>query len=185
MDNPLIIECNNEGISEEFAREVTSIFGQGNKIYKDPEVKTKDMFKETRLTLIRAAAVFLLALLVSVFAHFDVICIIMIILASIMLLFAVFIMVNFRFTFKKIKELYSIYKRSVLTLDEEGVEVDIDGYKKVRIPWNEVVFLRIFNESLIFFNKDKLRESIICEIKHKDDILNYIGENSVNVRIIQ
>ena len=73
---------------------------------------------------------------------------------------------------------------SILTLDEEGVELNKEASQLVRMAWNNVAFLRVFDESLCFFGKDARGIVIAVNRNHEKQILDYISDNGIDVKII-
>lgn len=186
MDNPLVIDCTNNNTNESFIREIYSVSGQFSRIYKNPAVPYKDMFRSTIGSVFYGLGVLFLTILTGFFKKFDIFSVVLITIASVLLVFALFFAIFFRVSFKKFKGAFNKFEHTVLILDNGGVRVDMDdGNFSVKIPWSEVLALRIYKESFFFFNKDKGKQSIVCEMSHKDQVLAFIGEYGINIRIIQ
>ncbi len=73
---------------------------------------------------------------------------------------------------------------SVLTLDENGIELNKSDAQIVRLAWSKVAVLRIFSESLCFLSSDQNGLVIAVDRKYKDQILDWLKENPTGIQII-
>ena len=74
---------------------------------------------------------------------------------------------------------------SIFTVDEEGVELEKVGSQLVRMSWNNVAFVRVFDESVCFFSKDVRGFVLALTKKYEKQVLDYIRENGITVRVIE
>ena len=83
------------------------------------------------------------------------------------------------------KSLADDKRSSVLTLDETGVEICKEGNQPVRLDWPDVAFIRLFEEALCFIPKTTKGSVISVSRTYGKDILDYLDENSIDVRVIK
>ena len=73
---------------------------------------------------------------------------------------------------------------SILTLDENGVELDKGGSGTVRLAWENVAFVRAFDESVVFFAKDVMGLVMGINRGHMQEILGYLKDSGTSVTVI-
>ena len=73
---------------------------------------------------------------------------------------------------------------SVLTLDDDGVELRTEGVRTVRMAWSHIAFMRVFERAMCFLSSDANGFIISVDRVHEDEILSYLQEKGC-CRIIQ
>ena len=164
-----------------FYKEIVCALAQYMLIIKKPERKLKDSFKMLK-TYVGLCDVFLvLASAMGIFYGMDALTIL-----SIVVLLAAIILSMMQLN--RLNQLYRSLQEdthlSILTLDEEGVELNKEASQLVRLAWDNVAFLRVFDESLCFFGKDARGMVIAVNRNHEKQILDYISDNGIDVKII-
>ncbi len=86
---------------------------------------------------------------------------------------------------KLLKALMEAPPDSVLTLDGNGVELDKRGSQVVRLAWNNVLFVRVFQESVCFAAKDSTGFVISIDRKYESEILAWIESNKTGITVIR
>lgn len=74
---------------------------------------------------------------------------------------------------------------SVLTLDEEGVELEKVGSQTYRMNWNTIAFVRVFEESVCFISGKTAGLVIGIERAYEDQILDYLTDHCQGVKVIR
>ena len=74
---------------------------------------------------------------------------------------------------------------SVVTLDENGVEIEKTGSQAIRLAWDNVAFVRSFIESTCFFSKDLSGIVLSVNNDHKKEIMDYIKSNNIDVKVVK
>ena len=59
------------------------------------------------------------------------------------------------------------------------------GSQVIRVGWNDVTVVRSFKESVCFLAKNVTGFVIAVTNKYSDDIMKYLEDNHVDVKIIQ
>ena len=72
---------------------------------------------------------------------------------------------------------------SVVTLDDNGVEIEKIGSQAVRLAWDNVAFVRSFVESTCFFSKDLSGTVLSVNNDHRKEIMDYI-KNNENIKVM-
>ena len=105
-----------------------------------------------------------------------------------LVLLSVVILLSFALWFKldRVRRMYLADKRpSILELDENGVTMKRENSDSVQMSWNNVAFIRVFNECVCFFAKEG-SGFVICVNKiHKDEIFAYLQEHQIHVQGIE
>ncbi len=86
---------------------------------------------------------------------------------------------------KLLKALMEAPPDSVLTLDEGGVELDKRGSQVVRLAWDNVLFVRIFRESICFVAKNSTGFVISVDRKYESEILEWLANNEAGVTLVR
>ncbi|MBQ6058759.1 MAG: hypothetical protein IJL39_01715 [Clostridia bacterium] len=175
------IEIHETG-SEAFYKETVNVLAQYRSLIKKPERKLQDYFK--KLWAYAGISLFLLALLAVMYwywgASVSTVAAMGLMVVNLVLCGAYLINLN-----RLLKEFMGDARISVLTLDESGVELSKDGTQVVRIPWDGIAFLRVFKESVCFLSRNLTGFVISVNLLHRDEILGYLKENDIGIRIIE
>ncbi|MBR2098943.1 MAG: hypothetical protein IJ926_04590, partial [Firmicutes bacterium] len=86
---------------------------------------------------------------------------------------------------KKLRKRMMDDKRtSILTLDENGVELNKEDEQVVRIAWDNLAFVRIYGECIGFVSKDVSGLIVFVERRYEDQVIPYVRETAPGVTII-
>ena len=177
----MIIEVKEKG-TKEFYKEVVNVISQYRQLIKKPEAKLNDNFRTYAITMAVFAILFATYLLKTILGSHDFLtgaAITASFMASIVLLM-------YRKNLDKIVDDYLSDDRvSIVTLDENGVELNKGGSQIIRVGWNEVALVRSFKESTCFIAKNVTGLVIAVTNTYKDDIMKYLEDNNVDVRTVK
>jgi hypothetical protein len=180
-ENRMRIEIHEAG-SEAFYKETVNVLAQYRSLIKKPERKLQDYFK--MLWAYAGISLLLLVLLAVMYRYWgagvSTVAAMGLMVVNLVLCGAYLINLN-----RLLKEFMGDIRTSVLTLDESGVELSKDGTQIVRIPWDGIAFLRVFKESVCFLSRNLTGFVISVNLLHKDEILGYLKENDIGIRIIE
>ena len=175
------IEIREQG-TPAFYKEVVCAMAQYMRIAKKPERKLEDTFKLLKIYIAVCGVFLVLIVLMGIFWGADGLTV----LTVTILLAAIFLSAV---QLNRLNQLYKSLEEdehlSILTLDEQGVELNKEGSQLVRIAWDNVAFLRVFKESLCFFSKDVRGIIIAVSRKYEDQIFDYLSHNNVEIKIIK
>ena len=76
-------------------------------------------------------------------------------------------------------------RTSVFTMDEKGVELNKGDSQTVRMSWDNLAFVRIFDESISFFTKDGMGFIITVNRRYAKEILEYLQAERPDVKIVR
>ena len=177
----MIIEVN-EKVREKFAEEIVSISVQFRYLLKNHSRKLRNIFKEYKILLI-ALAVMLVLHGVSMLTWMtpDGFSWALILVLTVLLIIYVSFYMNLRKTYRGFLEQKG---GSVITLDENGAELNRQNSQVIRLSWDNVAFVRVFKESLCIFSRDANVMLILADIKYADAITGWIKENRPDVEMI-
>ncbi len=174
------IEIKEKG-SAAFYQETVNVLSQYRALIKKPERKLKDRFKTFRSQLILSIVLLVLLALMAIFWGGDgLMWGVMILLA-----FNIFLCSAYLLSMNKMRKSFMQDERSsLLTLDEEGVELNKEGAQVLRMSWQNLAFVRVFREALCFVGREPSAFVISVERRHEDAILAYLKEKAIDVPLI-
>ena len=174
------IEIKEKG-SEAFYKEIVNISGQYRYLIKNHNYKLKDYFKQFKMLLIAGSIVLALLILMCVFWGFrtiDYVAICFLGLAVI-LCFAYIRLLN-----KYKNSLMDDAGESTLEMDEEGVELSKKDTQTIKNTWNNIEFVRLFDECLCFVPKSKTGIMICVTKEFAKQIKDWLKENKPQIEVL-
>ena len=176
----MVIDIKEKG-TREFYEELVNITSQYRSLIKKPDMKLRNQFRLLKLYII-ICAVFLAALvLMGAFWGVDTMMIVGIVLMVIVIAFCWAFLKNMNLM---VNRYLADQSTSILTLDENGVELDKGGSGTVRLAWENVAFVRAFDESVVFLAKDVMGFVIGINRGHKQEILGYLKDSGTSVTVL-
>ncbi len=175
------VEINEKG-SEAFYREVVNITSQYRFILKNHHYKLKDYFKQFRILLILGAAAFVILILMAVF--WDVNPFDYAIIAALGI--EMVLCAGYLYALNKmLKAMLADTRTSVLTLDDTGVELNKGGSQIVKLGWDNIAVVRVYQESLTFIPGDHTGIVISAAKKYASEILAWLREKQPLVEVVE
>ena len=173
------IEIKEKG-SASFYREVISVMASYRTILKNHQHKVKNYFRQYKILMILEAVMFLALLLMQIFwggGTFEII--VMVALAVTLVLCGAQLMAMNRL----LKSFLADERTSVLTLDDNGVELRKETSQVVRIGWENLAVIKVLQESLNFVSADQTGIVIGVDARYKDEILTWMKEKKPEVEV--
>lgn len=182
MGNEVLkIEVREKG-TKAFYKEVVCVIAQYLRLMKKPDRKLQDTFKMLRTYLTICTVLLVIVLAMAIAWGMDALSI-----AAIALMVAAIALSGiqlYRFS-NMVKAYLGDPRASLITLDPSGVELDKEGAQVIRVAWDEVAFVRVFDESVCFFAKGVRGLVIAVNRSREQEILAYLKDNRINVRLIE
>ncbi len=172
----------NEPIREELARELVNVTYQYRQLRKNHNARIRDQFKQFRTLLICAVVIAVLYAATMIAWGFDLTQAVIGIFLLIVIVFTVIVMRGARSLLDSIKN-GSGY--SSVILDETGIELGKRDSSVLKTAWGNILFVRVFSESVIFIPKELSGVLISVDIKHAKEITGWIKENRPEIELIQ
>ena len=174
------IEITEKG-SNAFYREVVNIMSQYRFILKNHHYKIKDYFAQFRTLLILGAAVLAILILMAVFwgikpFYYAIIAALGI---EVVMCAGYLYVLN-----KMLKGMMADTRTSVLTLDDTGAELNKGGSQIVKLGWDSISVVRVYQESLTFVSGDRTGIVISVAKQYAGDILAWLRENQPAVQVV-
>ena len=177
----MTIEIKEKG-SRQFYKEFVNILTQYRQLLYRPEDKLKDNFTRYIFLTIAMVLICLMSLYGGITGSFTVTKILTAVFAGVA---AAATAVNI-FRMKKMVDGYLADDRpSIVTLDENGVEIEKTGSQAVRLAWDNVAFVRSFVESTSFFSKDLSGIVLSVTNDYRKEIMEYIKSNNIDVKVVR
>lgn len=166
------IQIDHKG-SDAFYTETVNVIAQYRRLLKKPERKIENLFQTYRLLGIACVVMFFLMLAITVAWGSDTT---MKVLMSLMAVLFALETVYLSAMNKTKKRMMEDARSSVLTLDENGVELNKEDSQVVRLAWDNVAFVRVFAESIGFVSRDASGLIIFVEKCHESKIAACLRE---------
>ena len=177
----MTIEVKEKG-TRQFYKEVVNILTQYRQLLYKPEDKLKDNFTRYIFLTIAMVLICLMSLYGGITGSFTVTKILTAVFAGVAAAATAVIL----FRMKKTVDGYLADDRpSVVTLDENGVEIEKTGSQAVRLAWDNVAFVRSFAESTSFFSKDLSGIVLSVTNDYRKEIMEYIKSNNIDVKVVR
>ena len=173
----------NETARGEFAEEVVNISFQYRQLLKQHDRRLKNTMKEYKVLLI-ALSVMLVLYIVSMLTWMepDGLSLALFVVLAVLLITIVFLLRNLKKIYRGITDQKS---GSVITLDENGAELNRHNAQVLRMSWDNIAFVRAFKESICFFSKEPNGMLILADIKYADTIISWLTENRPDTELIR
>ena len=177
----MTIEIKEKG-SRQFYKEFVNVLTQYRQLLYRPADKLRDNFKRYILLTLAMALIFLMNVYGGITGTFNT----MKILAAVFAAAAAIVTIIVYARMQKLVDSYLADDRpSVVTLDENGVEIEKTGSQAVRLAWDNVAFVRSFGESTCFFSKDLSGIVLSVTNDYKREIMDYLKNSDINVTVIK
>ena len=168
--------------NDAFYREAINVATQYRRLLQNPERKLIDYFKAYKIYTILCAVLAVLIAAMNIAWGWDTL--------GIVALVALVIVAIFSAAFWKRlnglqKNMMDDLRTSVFTMDESGVELNKGDSQTVRMSWDNLAFVRIFDESISFFTKDGMGFIITVDRRYGKEILEYLQAEQPDVRVIK
>ena len=167
--------------SDAFYREVVNIVMQYRRILKNHAYKIKDCFKYYRILLAVCAVALVLLILSAVFLGPKTVDIVLIVLVLFEIILCAVYLRNLNRYYKTIKE---DPRTSVVTFDENGVELNKSDAQVLRIAWSSVAVVRSLPESVEIISGEMMGAVIAINKDYREQILAWLKENQPQVEVI-
>ena len=168
--------------SEAFYREVVNVAAQYRRFLQKPERKLTDFFKAYKIYTILCAVLAVLIAAMNIAWGWDTLGTAALVALVIVAIFSGALWMNLN---KTMKNMRNDPRTSVFTMDEKGVELNKGDSQTVRIGWDNLAFVRIFDESISFFTKDGLGFIISTDRRYGKEILEYLQAERPDVKIVR
>lgn len=176
----MTIEIKEKG-TKEFYEEVVNVTSQYKKLINNPGMNLRNNFRSLRQYIV-VCAFFLIALIVmGIMWGMDTMSVVGIVLMVIVIALCGFLLFNMR---SMVGKYLADERTSVVTLDENGVELEKEGSQVVRLAWDSVAFVRVFKESVCFVSKDVAGLVLAINKGYQQQILDYLRTNEQSVKVI-
>lgn len=174
------IEINERG-SKEFYKEVVSVMAQYFRFMKKPDSRLNDPFRILKIYIAVCAAFFAVILVMGIAWGFDALTLVALTVMAAVIILSV---MQFKKLDGLVKSFYDDKRSSILTVDENGVELNKEDSEIIRMAWDNVAFLRLFKESACFFGKEARGMIMAVDRIYEQQILDYLKDNDIDVKVI-
>ena len=177
----MTIEVKEKG-SRQFYKEVVNILTQYRQLLYRPEDKLRDNFTRYILLTIAMALICAMSIYGGINSSFNAMKILTAVFAGVVAAATAVILVRMN---KTVDDYLADDRPSVVTLDENGVEIEKTGAQAVRLAWDNVAFVRTFVESTSFFSKDLSGIVLSVDNNYRKEIMDYIKSNNIDVKVVR
>ena len=175
----MTIEIKERG-SRSFYKEFVNVMTQYRQLLYRPQDKLKDNFKRYAFLTIAMVLICLMSLYGGITGSFTATKILTTVFAGVAAVATAVILVRMN---KMVDGYLADDRPAVVTIDDNGVEIEKTGSQAVRLAWDNVVFVRSFVESTCFFSKDLSGIVLSVNNDYKKEIMDYIKSNE-NIKVM-
>lgn len=167
--------------SDAFYTDAVNMMAQYRSLLKKPARKVENMLQTYKLLGIAAAVMFAIMAAMTIAWGSDTLMKVLMALLAVLFVFDI----AYYFALIKLKKRMMEDKRtSILTLDENGVELNKEDEQVVRIAWDNLAFVRIYGECIGFVSKDVSGLIVFVERRYEGQVIPYVRETAPGVTII-
>lgn len=177
----MTIEIKEKG-SRQFYKEVVNIITQYRQLLYKPEDKLKDNFTRYIFLIIAMVLIFAMNLYGGITLGFTAMKIVAGVFAALAAVVTLLVLLRM---YKLLNGYIEDDRPSVVTLDENGVEIEKVGSQAIRLAWDNVAFVRTFVESTSFFSKDLSGIVLSVTNDYRKEILEYIKSSNIDVKVVR
>lgn len=178
--NVLTIEAKQKG-TREYYKEVVCVIAQYPTLIKKPENKVRDSFKMLKGYIAICAVLLAIILAMAIAWGVDTLTIVAVVVMLACIAVGAFQLHRLN---GMVTALMGDSQTPVFTLDEEGVEFEKKGSQLIRVPWENVAFVRVFDESVCFFARGTRGPVLAINKYYEQQILSYLECNNIDVNVI-
>ncbi len=177
----MTIEIKEKG-TRQFYKEFVNVLTQYRQLLYRPEDKLKDNFTRYIFLTVAMVLICLMSLYGGITESFTVMKILTAVFGAVATVATLIILMRMN---KMVSGYLADDRPSVVTLDENGVEIEKVGSQAVRLAWDNVAFVRSFAESTCFFSKDLSGIVLSVNNDHRKEIMDYIKNNNIEVKVVK
>ena len=173
------IEINEKG-SDQYYNEIVNILSQGRRLIKRPGCRLGNQIRSFRVLLIIAVVLLLVRVAMMIAWRTDI--------SDTVIVIPVFVIV---FCISWIYHLNNLRKTliadsqpTIITLDETGIEHNRNDARVVRIPWDKIIAVRIFDNCICFIPTEITGIFIMIDIKYSDQIAGWLKDYQPDIDVI-
>ncbi len=176
----MTIEIKEKG-TRQFYKEVVNVQTQYRQLLYRPQDKLRDNFTRYIFLTVAMVLIFLMNIYGGITASFNATKILVTVFSAAAAAATVVILLRMN---KMVDGYLADDRPSVVTLDENGVEIEKVGSESVRLAWDNVAFVRSFVESTCFFSKDLSGIVLSVDNDYRKQIMEYIKSNNIDVQVV-
>lgn len=177
----MTIEIKEKG-TKAFYKETVNVLSQYRQLLYRPNDKLKDNFRKNIFLTVAMLLIFIINLIAGFNQGFRAMTVLILAFSGFAAAATAVVMVKMN---KMVEGYLADDRPSLVTIDEEGIEIEKTGSQAVRLAWDNVAFVRSFAESTCFFSKDLSGIVLSVTNDHKKELLSYIKENNIDVTVIK
>ena len=175
------IEIKEKGTKEQY-KEVVNIGMQYRALLRNPRARLSDNFKSYRNYLIMLLCLLAINIFTGIRGGFGTITIVALVIVSVAALFTAVVLIRM---YTQLRGYLADERTSTVILDKKGIELDKEDTQSVRLAWDRIAFVRVFNESTCFLAEDTPGLFISVANTYKKKIFDYIKKDKIQVRIVR
>ena len=178
----MVIESKRK-MSKEEAKELTCVLMDASRLLANPGKKLANVFG----FFIKASIFIVVAILF--FGYFlisgdrDVINLTGACITGISVIFLVVFAAKVNQVYKSL--LKEDERHTIITLDENGIDYEEVGNRKIQTTWKNVSCVRVFEKTVCILPKDITGFIFSMEKKHLDEVKVFLNEMQINVEVIE
>ena len=169
------------GFTNERAKEMVNIMYTMKKLIKDPKRPLRNCMLITVIILILACLIFVGALVYGFMSKSAILLICAGLYSAIIILYIARVISMI----KMLKMFRSTPQDRKTVLEEDGVNLYVNGVSDTKFYWTSFSIMRVFEHNIVFVPKDITKLSLSMPIQHLDKVKQYMREHNVDLEICE
>lgn len=178
----MMIETN-RSLTKAEAKEITTVMINARQLIKNPTKKITDIFRFCFMGAIFCVVSVLFFSYFLIRGDRDAITL----TGMLITIVAVIILAVF---YRGIRKTYHTFlahgnEHVIMNLNEKGIDYEVVGNRRYQSSWENVAFIRVFQEMIYMIPKDITGMIFSVEKKHLEELKSFLKENQIQIKVIE
>ncbi|MBR3508392.1 MAG: hypothetical protein IKO03_06475 [Lachnospiraceae bacterium] len=178
----MIIETN-RSLTEAEAKEITTVIMNARQLIKNPTKKISSIFRFCRRGAIFCALGLLFFSYFLIRGDRDALTLTGTLITIVAVIFLAVFYSGVRKTYRTF--LSRGDEHVIMNLDEKGIDYEVVGNRRYQSSWENVAFIRVFQEMIYMMPKDITGMIFSVEKKYLEELKSFLKENQILVQVIE
>ena len=178
----MIIETN-RSLTEAEAKEITTVMMNARQLIKNPTKKISSVFRFCLMGAIFCVAGLLFFSYFLIRGDRDALTLTGTLITIVAMVFLAVFYSGIRKTYRTL--LSHGDEHVIMNLDEKGIDYEVVGNRRFQSSWENVAFIRIFQEMVYMMPKDITGMIFSVEKKYFEELKSFLKENQIQIQVIE
>jgi hypothetical protein len=181
-EKSMIIETN-RSLTEAEAKEITTVMMNARQLIKNPTKKISSVFRFCLMGAIFCALGLLFFAYFLIRGDRDALTLTGVLITIVAMIFLAVFYSGVRKTYRTF--LSRGDEHVIMNLDEKGIDYEVVGNRRYQSSWENIAFIRIFQEMVYMMPKDITGMIFSVEKKYLEELKGFFKENQIQIQVIE